>query len=60
MDAGDSDVDVIATVARALIAGNARGAHAALAPIAGQTIVTHPIVEFPRFAGHGWAFGRDF
>jgi 5-methylcytosine-specific restriction endonuclease McrA len=44
MDTDDSDVDIIAAVASALTAGDRDAARAALAPIAGQTIVTHPII----------------
>jgi 5-methylcytosine-specific restriction endonuclease McrA len=42
--ATDGDVDIIAHATRALIADDDHAARAALAPIAGQTIVTHPVV----------------
>ena len=47
MSATDDDVNVIAAVARALVGNDADVARAALAPIAGQTIATHPVVAFP-------------
>lgn len=51
MGAADDDVDILADVAKALIARDAAAARAALAPIEGQTIVTHPIVAAPQRPG---------
>lgn len=42
--ATDGDVDIVGDAARALIADDDHAARAALTPIAGQTIVTHPVV----------------
>jgi 5-methylcytosine-specific restriction endonuclease McrA len=47
----DGDVDILVDVAKALVAGDDDAARAALAPIEGQTIVTHPIVAAPQRPG---------
>lgn len=51
MSAADDDVDILANVAKSLIARDDAAARAALAPIEGQTIVTHPIVAAPQRPG---------
>jgi 5-methylcytosine-specific restriction endonuclease McrA len=51
VSAEDGDVEILADVAKALIASDAAAARAALAPIEGQTIITHPIVAVPQRPG---------
>jgi 5-methylcytosine-specific restriction endonuclease McrA len=51
VNAGDEEVDILADAARALTAGDDGAARTALAPIAGQTLLSHPIMAAPQRPG---------